>query len=996
MFKEIKVHANFNERTGYGVHASRFFPKLQELIKRDGTGEVHISLLDTVTASQVNEFPPQPSILYNVWESTLQPDEFIHKLKNYSQLWVVSEWQRAASIAQGIPEEFVKVVPEGVDPDMYKPTESIPPDKPFTFVHVGQWQPRKSTIEIIQAFLKAFPDNPDVRLELSVDTLFPSDNFKSTEERLKAYGLEDPRIIPVHFEERVDYIKRLQNAHCFVSCARSEGWGLPMIESLACGIPTIFSDWGGSTEYHEGAILVPVKQLIKPFGIYGNWEVPGQWCEPDYEILVEKMKDVYENYSKHKENAFKLSNKIRDKFSWDAAAKKAYNVLEELHKNYKPVSVSVSVPVKEVSNSESDIRSYALKHGFRITSMEKESSCFVIGCWPNSQEKMETLVETITQVKSFGWPVIISTHYALPSPVMEMADYVIYEKKNVLSDDWRANYCRTGQNGQLETKRSTIPYHAVACLNAIRNAVDFCHGKFDRINYLEFDCEADLDKFIPIALSSDKPFTGINYENHVISTETWIRTDIFSGKTDFLFAAIPVISSWSEYTVGMVDINADITTEEYVLENWLYKKFLEAFEPSSFNIINFEVSNRFDQVDRNLWPDDVFQLSFFDGAMLNIAGISNREYDVSYSISDKNIFNLAQKVSMWSRPGPKYYLPWIITASLNGEEKYRHEMNLEGKNVLIQMSSKALGDTIAWMPYVEEFRKKHNCHVICSGWWQEIFDYPEIEFIKPGSAVMNIYAGYTVGCFDDQLDKNPVNWRDCPLQKVAADILGLEYKPAQTKLKESAIPVITVKKPYICFSEYSTMQSKMWNRPGAWQKIIDYLNRLGYDCVSVSSEPCQLNNVIKHNGQSIQATIEDIRNCEFYIGLNHGPVWVAYSLGIPAVMITGISEEWNDFPNPYRIAINNEVCGVGCFNDKTLPINRDWIWCPRNKDFACTREITETMVINMIEKIEKLRGDKNAGKVNKTSKRKSKSVNTKRNSCKSNNSRKSESAGAIA
>jgi hypothetical protein len=54
------------------------------------------------------------------------------------------------------------------------------------------------------------------------------------------------------------------------------------------------------------------------------------------------------------------------------------------------------------------------------------------------------------------------------------------------------------------------------------------------------------------------------------------------------------------------------------------------------------------------------------------------------------------------------------------------------------------------------------------------------------------------------------------------------------------------------------------------------------------------------------------------------------------------------------------------------------------------------MVINMIEKIEKLRGDKNAGKVNKTSKRKSKSVNTKRNSCKSNNSRKGESTGAIA
>ncbi len=951
MFNNLQINATFNERTGYGIHGSRFFSALSKLHEENKKitdyGDVYITLMDSVSIQNVRERLPYPSILLNAWESTEQPQWFVDQFNKYfDYLWVVSTWQKDCSVAQGFPEEKVFVIPEGVDPDVYKPGKFIPPDKPFTFVHVGQWQPRKSTIEIIQAFLKAFPNNPDVRLELSVDTLFPSDTYNSTEERLDANGINDPRIKVIHFEERNLYIGRLQMAHCFVSCARSEGWGLPMIESLACGIPTIFSDWGGTTEYHEGAILVPVKQLIKPFGIYGNWDVPGQWCEPDYEVLVEKMKDVYENYSKHKENALKLSDKIRTKFSWDAAAKKAYDVLEELYKHYKPVpvpNIPITSPFTSDGNKESDIHAYALKHGFRIISMEKESSCFVIGCWPNSQEKMETLLETITQVKSFGYPVIISTHYAFPPPIMEMVDYVIYEKKNVLSDDWRANYCRTGQDGQLETKRSTIPYHGVACLNAIRNAVDFCHGKFDRINYLEFDCEADLDKFIPIALSSDKPFTGIKYEGR------GIRTDIWSGKTDFLFAAVPKISSWAEYTADMVDVDS-----EYILEFWLYKKFLEAFDSSSINLIEFEVSNRFDQVDRSLWPDDVFQLSFFDGAFLNIVGISNREYNVSYSLPDKNMFSLSQKVGMWSRPEPKYYLPWIVTASLNGEEKYRHEMNLEGKNVLIQMGSKALGDTIAWMPYVDEFRKKHNCHVICSGWWQEIFDYPEIEFVKPGAEVINIYAAYTVGCFDDQLDKNPINWRDTPLQKVAADILGLEYEPLRTKLKESILPHVPIKKPYVCFSEYSTMQNKMWNRPNAWQKVIDYLVSIGYECVSVSSEPSQLNNVTRHNGQSIQATIEDIRNCEFYIGLNHGPIWIATSLGIPAIMISGISEEWNDFPNPYRIAINNEVCGIGCFNDKTFPIDRNWEWCPRqsgDKKYICTKEITETMVIDMIEKL---------------------------------------------
>ena len=42
---------------------------------------------------------------------------------------------------------------------------------------------------------------------------------------------------------------------------------------------------------------------------------------------------------------------------------------------------------------------------------------------------------------------------------------------------------------------------------------------------------------------------------------------------------------------------------------------------------------------------------------------------------------------------------------------------------------------------------------------------------------------------------------------------------------------------------------------------------------------------------------------------------------------------------------------MGCFNDPSLKISRDWNWCPRNKDYACTKEITETMVYEKIAEI---------------------------------------------
>ena len=39
-----------------------------------------------------------PKIAYNVWESTLQPEGFFNKLKEFDELWVPSEWQKECTI----------------------------------------------------------------------------------------------------------------------------------------------------------------------------------------------------------------------------------------------------------------------------------------------------------------------------------------------------------------------------------------------------------------------------------------------------------------------------------------------------------------------------------------------------------------------------------------------------------------------------------------------------------------------------------------------------------------------------------------------------------------------------------------------------------------------------------------------------------------------------------------------------------------------------------
>jgi hypothetical protein len=62
--------------------------------------------------------------------------------------------------------------------------------------------------------------------------------------------------------------------------------------------------------------------------------------------------------------------------------------------------------------------------------------------------------------------------------------------------------------------------------------------------------------------------------------------------------------------------------------------------------------------------------------------------------------------------------------------------------VFIAFDSSSLGDTIAWMPYVLEFKKKHECDVVVSTHKNFLFEkvYPELEFVNPGSTVNGIHG----------------------------------------------------------------------------------------------------------------------------------------------------------------------------------------------------------------------------------------------------------------
>ena len=374
------------------------------------------------------------------------------------------------------------------------------------------------------------------------------------------------------------------------------------------------------------------------------------------------------------------------------------------------------------------------------------------------------------------------------------------------------------------------------------------------------------------------------------------------------------------------------------------------------------------RIDENM--DDTIFFNFVTGGIsVEVHGYSEKTYTVVFTdeISGKVHGTFENvKAGEFRTVNPEYYIQWNIKVvdESNDETIKNYTLDLKGKTVLITYESSALGDTLAWMPYIDEFRKKHECKVICSSFYNELFAeiYPEIQYIPRGQPLQGVHVSYKLGWFGSghANDKNPYDCHTIPLQKVATDILGLEYSEIRPELK---LPKNKEKKmfnkgKYVVITTSSTAQFKYWNNHGGWQNLVDWLVAKGYSVVNIGKQPNFLKNVHDFTGKrDFFELMNVIKYSEFFVGITTGPCWYSWAIGKKTVFISGITEAFCDFRSEcYRVE-NKEVCH-GCFNDPKETFDKgDWMYCPRNKGtkdhFICTKEIKPDMVKETIKQVEK-------------------------------------------
>ncbi|NGZ25533.1 MAG: glycosyltransferase family 4 protein, partial [Magnetococcales bacterium] len=291
--KEPLVHllGNFQGMSGYSQHTIHFqralaqqcrclatdpnwpaqqnaetLRQLQEASQR-GESVVNIALFSLDHAHLLAPFPGW-KIGFAVWESTVVEESWMQASRTLDGVWTATQWNRQVFIHNGMEPAKVQVVPEGVDPDLFSPAgdlfSQLQQDNRYKFLIVGKFEERKKTAAMIRAFDDVFHGQQDVMLLLLCHNHFVP-NFNINKELQKLSLKNKNNIAAGAWVPTSDILAKIyRSCNVFLAASRAEGWGLPICEAMACGLPTIVTHYSGPTEFVHGDNALLLDYTLTP------------------------------------------------------------------------------------------------------------------------------------------------------------------------------------------------------------------------------------------------------------------------------------------------------------------------------------------------------------------------------------------------------------------------------------------------------------------------------------------------------------------------------------------------------------------------------------------------------------------------------------------------------------------------------------------------------------------------------------------------------------
>ncbi|MEO8508495.1 MAG: glycosyltransferase, partial [Betaproteobacteria bacterium] len=269
---------------------------------------------------------------YSMLETTGIPADWVQGCNEVDEVWVPTPFNAWTFRRSGVTKP-VRVMPLGlIDTNYFNPDiVGHPIEGVFTFLSIFEWGERKAPEVLLRTFNKAFRrDEPVVLICKFVN----SDPAVDPRAAIAALDLdpEGGRLL-ISENERVPYYQLPQfyrSADCFVLPTRGEGWGMPILEAMACGLPVIASHWSAQQHYMNDANSYPLQVGLVPAEAKCPYYTGFQWAEPDEVHLAERMRHVYEHRDEARAKGVRAAQDVEAFWSVGITARRIRSRLAEI------------------------------------------------------------------------------------------------------------------------------------------------------------------------------------------------------------------------------------------------------------------------------------------------------------------------------------------------------------------------------------------------------------------------------------------------------------------------------------------------------------------------------------------------------------------------------------------------------------------------------------------------------------------------------------------
>jgi glycosyltransferase involved in cell wall biosynthesis len=339
----------------------------------DPTG-YHIPLLDKRKPSYV--------IGRSMYEFTRISEAWVkHAQEDADEIWVPCTFVQKMFFASGVSRKKVVVIPEALDTYFFDPEAHVALALPlqssfpkwrqwenfplptteayqtrYKFYANFKWEPRKGWDILLEAYHAEFgahtADYDKVSLYIHTFYFTNKPMPRHFDVRNISHILDDidhflrlrlpqvggvsglPHIVVVtELVQERDVARFYKTMDAFVLPTRGEGWGLPTIQAMSMGLPTISTNWGGNTEFmtQNNSFLIPIDGLeeISEDSIYA-YEPGKKWGIPSLRHTGRLMRYCFENPQFAAEVGRRAREDVHKRYNEEAVADIVDQHLEEI------------------------------------------------------------------------------------------------------------------------------------------------------------------------------------------------------------------------------------------------------------------------------------------------------------------------------------------------------------------------------------------------------------------------------------------------------------------------------------------------------------------------------------------------------------------------------------------------------------------------------------------------------------------------------------------